>query len=136
MQIKKYALRNPIKDTEDENNISVVPPQFAATSRQRPYQVLSYLSSVTGTPVASYLKVLSFSALLTEGIREGRPICLAPTGNSLYVLSNLLISAQSHLLECIIPLYTDKVNSFFEKIFNFYFRNMCKSISYNLFLYG
>ncbi|MEE0896653.1 MAG: hypothetical protein U0L88_03385, partial [Acutalibacteraceae bacterium] len=59
----------------------------------RPYQVLSYLSSVTGTPVASYLRRILFSALLTEGIREGRPICLAPTGNSLHVLSNLLVSA-------------------------------------------
>ena len=50
----KNALRIPIRNTEDEKYISVVPPQFVAISQGRPYQVLTYLSSVTGTPVASY----------------------------------------------------------------------------------
>ena len=77
--------------TVDRN--SVVPPQFAVTSRRRPCQVLTYPSSVTGTPVASYSGLLRFSALLTEGIRVGCPHCLAPTDNSLRVLSNLLVSA-------------------------------------------
>ena len=43
------------KNTEDEKiNYPVVPPQFVAVSQQQPYQVLTYPSSVTGTPVASY----------------------------------------------------------------------------------
>ena len=54
------------KNTEDEKIYPVVPPQFAIASRQQPFQVLTYPSSVTGPPVASYYGSLRFSALLTE----------------------------------------------------------------------
>jgi len=89
VRIFSKKIRPPNSDHEYRGRklLSVVPPQFTAVSQQRPYQVLIYLSSVTGTPVASYLRFLPFSALLTEGIQNGRPLCLAPTGNSLEVLS-------------------------------------------------
>ena len=63
MQVNKKSSAFP-KNTEEEKFYPVVPPQFTATSRKRPCQVLTYLSSVTGTPVASYLRSLLFSALL------------------------------------------------------------------------
>ncbi len=88
--------------------ISVVPPQFTAASQQRPYQVLAYLSSVTGTPVASYLRTLSFSALLTEGIQNGCPLCLAPTGNSLQVLSESTCFCSPHFICSSIPIGFDE----------------------------
>ena len=83
----------------------MVPPQFTAISHWQPFQVQAYLSSVTGTPVASYYGGIRFSALLTEGIREGRPLCLAPTGNSLQALSNLLVSAHRIYAVIIAPLF-------------------------------
>ena len=74
-------------------HLSLPPPRGSGLIRYKQYRC-----PVTGTPVASYLSRSLFSALLTEGIREGLPHCLAPTGNSLKVLSNLLVSALSHLL--------------------------------------
>ena len=91
---KQKILCIPKRIQRTRNLNPVVPPQYAVTSRWKPFQVLTYLSSITGTPVASYYGTIRFSALLTEWIREGRPLCLAPTGNSLQVLSNLLVSAQ------------------------------------------
>jgi len=71
---------------------------------------------VTGTPVASYLRFLLFSALLTEGIRQGHNHCLAPNGNSLQALSKLtwFCSIAFKLLN-IVPHQSDKVNSFERK---------------------
>ena len=65
--------KNPSSDFVSEDGINslkpVVPPQFAYASRHRPLQVLSNLSSVTGTPVAAYTEKIPFGALLAKCIR-------------------------------------------------------------------
>ena len=63
--------------------------------------------SVTGTPVAAYCEAKPrFSALLTGGIQFEPFHCLAATGNSLEVDSNLLVPAQTHVndIAYILPL--------------------------------
>ena len=85
---------------------------------------------MTGAPVASYYGSLRFSALLTEWIREGRPHCLAPNGNSLQVLSNLLVS-DLRICKSSLALLFWYVNRFWKIFGNFFDKKSRQSLRYH-----
>ena len=65
VQINKNALCIPIKNTEDEK-LSRGTTSVRRFLAKATFSGTKYLSSVTGTPVASYYGSNRFSALLTE----------------------------------------------------------------------
>ena len=73
----------PLEKIPEDEKYLVVPPRFTSVSRQKPYQVLTYLSSVTGTPVAAYSK---FRCAAHEMYSVYLSHCLAPSDNSLKAL--------------------------------------------------
>lgn len=100
----------------------MVPPQFAVSSRKRPYQVHSlYLSSITGTPVAAYF--FRFGAQLAKCIRRTFSIASQLPATLSRFRVRLLLFGHRFLSgdETSLIQFINRITHFFDKIKCFFY---------------